>query len=86
MTAVAILGWLTAFALAWLGDYRIESARNRAYDLRQALMDAEEDAALYRAQRDDLLDSLQRLTGSTNHLLSALERPIIVPPAGGMVA
>jgi hypothetical protein len=54
--------------------------------VRSALVDAEEDAALYRAQRDDLLDSLQRLTGSTNTLLSALERPIIVPPAGGMVA
>jgi hypothetical protein len=54
--------------------------------LKDALMEAEEDAALYRAQRDDLMDSLQRLTGSTNTLLSALERPIIVPPAGGMVA
>jgi hypothetical protein len=86
MTAIAILGWVTAFALACLGDYRITVASNRADDMRSALMDAEEDAALYRAQRDDLLDSLQRLTGSTNTLLSALERPIIVPPAGGMVA
>jgi hypothetical protein len=54
--------------------------------LREALMEAEEDAAFYRAQRDDLMDSLHRLTHSTDALLSALERPIIVPPAGGMVA
>jgi hypothetical protein len=80
LLAAMFLGWAivqTIFTARW---------RRHAEASAAALMEAEEDAALYRAQRDDLLDSLQRLTGSTNTLLSALERPIIVPPAGGMVA
>jgi hypothetical protein len=87
MTAIAIVGWLTAFALACLGDYRI-IVRQRQIDALTELCYAQRSALMLEMEQNaELLACSAKLLAASNALHDAVSaQTIIVPPAGGMVA